>query len=318
MPLRYTLSPEMEKFVAKTRTFSVDSPDITVQRAAYSRMCGAFNPARPAGLTVEDFKLANVPVRSYRPHRLSLEHPTPCVLYLHGGGWVVGDLDSHDFLTASLAVDLNVVVIAVDYRLAPEAPFPAAFDDCLAVWHALQHHAARLDIDPCRVAIAGDSAGGNLAAAVCLALRDAGKSQPVGQALLYPGLGGADDLPSRSECHDAPLLSRDEILLYQHLYHGGYLRSAEISASPYASPLKAHDFKGLAPAFISVAHFDPLRDDGLVYERALRDAGVATQLHPGAGLIHGCLRGKGQVPEVDELYERLVEALLGFIRGPLL
>lgn len=311
MVTHYALSPEMAQFLAKTLSFSVDSPEIAAQRRSYSRMCEAFTPIRPSNLEVRDFTLAGVPVRSYRPHQLPIEHPAPCVLYLHGGGWVVGDLDSHDFLTAALAVDLNAVVIAVDYRLAPEHPFPAGFGDCLAVWHALQIQAQRLDIDPRRIAIAGDSAGGNLAAAVCLALRDAGERQPLGQALIYPGLGGGDDLPSRSECFDAPLLSTADLGFYRQLY----LRPDE--DSPYAMPLNATDFRGLAPAFIAVAQFDPLRDDGVCYERALREAGVTTEFDPGLGLIHGCLRGKGQVPEVDALYQRLVTALLGFLRKSL-
>lgn len=309
--MTYPLSPEMAIFIEKTLSFSVDSLEIAAQRRSYSRMCEAFTPTRPADLEVKDFRLADVSVRSYRPHHLSLEHPAPCVLYLHGGGWVVGDLDSHDFLTAALAVDLNAVVIAVDYRLAPEHPFPAGFGDCLAVWHALQIQAQRLDIDPHRIAIAGDSAGGNLAAAVCLALREAGERQPVGQALVYPGLGGADDLPSRRECSDAPLLSAADLGFYRQLY------MKEGERSPYAMPLQASDFRGLAPAFIAVAQFDPLRDDGVCYERALREAGVTTEFDPGLGLVHGSLRGKGQVPEVDALYQRLVTALLGFLRHSL-
>ncbi|NBB13325.1 alpha/beta hydrolase [Pseudomonas sp. SLFW] len=311
MPTEYPLSPEMALFIEKTLSFSVDSLEIPAQRRAYSRMCEAFTPTRPADLEVKDFQLAGVDVRCYRPHRISVEHPAPCVMYLHGGGWVVGDLDSHDFLTATLAVDLNAVVIAVDYRLAPEHPFPAGFEDCLEVWHALQIQAQRLDIDPQRIAIAGDSAGGNLAAAVCLALRDSGQRQPVGQTLIYPGLGGADDLPSRTECFDAPLLSTVDLGFYRQLY------LSEGERSPYAMPLNATDFRGLAPAFIAVAQFDPLRDDGVCYERALREAGVATEFDPGLGLVHGSLRGKGQVAEVDALYRRLVSALLGFLRRSL-
>lgn len=307
MPTQYSLSPEMAHFIEQSRSFSVDSPEIDTQRRSYSRMCQAFTPTRSAELEVKDFKLAGVSVRSYRPHRLSADQSVPCVLYLHGGGWVVGDLDSHDFLTAALAVDLNAVVIAVDYRLAPEHPFPAGLRDSLAVWHALQIQAGRLGIDPQRVAIAGDSAGGNLAAAVCLALRDAGERQPVGQALIYPGLGGADDLPSRTECFDAPLLSTADIAFYQQLY----LPQGE--RSPYALPLDATDFRGLAPAFVAVAQFDPLRDDGVCYERALREAGVATEFDSGLGLVHGSLRGKGRVLEVDAVYWRLVAALRGFI-----
>lgn len=311
MPESYLLPPEMSAFVTKTLSFSAASEDINEQRRAYSRMSEAFTPTRPAHLDVKDFALGGVAVRSYRPQRLSLEHPAPCVMYIHGGGWVVGDLDSHDFLTAALAADLNAVVVAVDYRLAPEHPFPAGFGDCLAVWHALQVSAQRLDIDPRRIAIAGDSAGGNLAAAVCLALRDSGERQPVGQALIYPELGGANDLPSRRECADAPLLSTDELAFYRQLY----MTPDEQSA--YARPLNAGDFHDLAPAFIAVAQFDPLRDDGVAYERALREAGVRTEFDPGLGLLHGSLRAKGQVPDVDALYQRLVSALLGFIRDPL-
>ena len=311
MPTHYPLSPEMAAFVARTLSFSVDSEDIPTQRRGYARMCKAFTPPRSAKLEVKDFTLAGVAVRSYRPRQLSLEHPAPCVVYLHGGGWVVGDLDSHDFLTAALAIDLNAVVIAVDYRLAPEYPFPAGFDDCLEVWHALQIQAQRLDIDPQRIAIAGDSAGGNLAAAVCLALRDAGEQQPAGQALIYPALGGADDLPSRIECFDAPLLATSELGLYERLY----LPTGERSG--YAMPLTAADFRGLAPTFIAVAQFDPLRDDGVCYEKALREAGVATEFDPGLGLVHGSIRAIGHAPEVDVVYRRLVSALLGFLRRSL-
>ena len=305
---RYPLSPEMDTFIRKTLSFSVDSQEMGAQRRAYLRMCKAFTPTRPANLDVRDFELAGVSVRSYRPHSRSPEHVAPCVLYLHGGGGVVGDLDSHDFITAALAVDLNAVIIAVDYRRAPEHPFPAGFGDCLAVWHALQVQAHRLDIDPHRIAIAGDSAGGQLAVAVCLALRDAGEHQPAGQALIYPELGGGDDLPSRTECFDAPLLSTLDIAFYRQLY----LPPEEQSS--YAMPLNATDFRGLAPAFIAVAQYDPLRDDGMCYEKALHRAGVATEFDPGRGLVHGSLRGKGHVPEVDVVYRRLVAALAGFLR----
>jgi acetyl esterase len=310
MHRHYPLSAELSRFVASTLSFTPDTPDIQGQRSAYSRMCQAFTPARPSALQVTDFELADVPVRSYRPASLSTLQPAPCILYLHGGGWVVGDLDSHDFITAALAVDLGCVVIAVDYRLAPEHPFPAAFDDCVAVWHAIQAQARWLEIDPDRVVVAGDSAGGNLAAALCLALRDAGQPQPRAQVLVYPGLGGAADLPSRSECADAPLLSSVDLDCYQALY----ISRREHLQSPYALPLLARDFSDLAPAFIAVAQFDPLRDDGVVYQQRLREAGVATSFHAGPGLVHGCLRAKGQVAEVDALYGQMIEALRGFLR----
>jgi acetyl esterase len=220
-------------------------------------------------------------------------------VYLHGGGWVVGDLDSHAFICAELASALGVLVIAVDYRLAPEHPFPAAFDDCLSVWRALRTGPFRLD--PARTLVAGDSAGGNLAAALCLALRDAGEPAPCAQVLIYPGLGGDRRLPSRSECVDAPLLSGSDL----DCYHGLYLRGIR-RPTAYAMPLLADDFSGLPPAWIAVAQFDPLRDDGVLYAERLNAAGVSATLYYGEGLVHGCLRARGQVTEVDRLYETLL------------
>ncbi|MEF9672318.1 alpha/beta hydrolase [Pseudomonas sp. PCH446] len=300
----YPLAPELSAFVAKTLDFNYPDSTINGLRNGYSEMCRAFTPARPANISVNEQLIGQVPVRQYRPTSATPADGWPCVVYLHGGGWVVGDLDSHDFITAELASLLNAVVIAVDYRLAPEHPFPAAFDDCLAVWRGLQASAATWQLDPQRMAVAGDSAGGNLAAAVCLALRDAGQAQPRLQALIYPGLGGDDRLPSRTECADAPLLSTSDV----HCYHALYL-PGPAKPSAYAMPLQATDLRGLAPAFIAVAQFDPLRDDGVQYSERLQAAGVGVDFHPGHGLVHGCLRARGIAPEVDRLYEKLLAAL---------
>ena len=300
----YRLSPELSAFVTQTLDFSYSDTSIHGQRLGYSTMCRAFTPARPADISISEQLIDQVPVRQYRPTSQTPVTGWPCVVYLHGGGWVVGNLDSHDFITAQLASQLNAVVIAVDYRLAPEHPFPAAFDDCLAVWRGLQTGAANAPLDPQRMAIAGDSAGGNLAAAVCLALRDAGQPQPRLQALIYPGLGGDDTLPSRIECANAPLLSTRDVHSYQALYLPG---SAKPSA--YAMPLQARDLRNLAPAFIAVAQFDPLRDDGMQYTERLEAADVAVDFHPGHGLVHGCLRARGLAPEVDLLYAKLLAAL---------
>lgn len=308
MNTHYPLTPELTAFVEKTQRLSSTATDFPGQRASYTRMSQAFDSARPGGLEVTDLQLADVPVRLYRPQNLEAQ-AAPCVVYLHGGGWIVGDLESHDFITAALAVDVGCVVIAVDYRLAPEHPFPAPFEDCVAVWHAVQAQADWLGVDTARIAVAGDSAGGTLAAALCLALRDGGHSQPQGQALIYPALGGADDLASRIECADAPLLSSAELDDCWALY----LSRPEDFQSPYAMPLLASDLSGLAPAFMGVAQFDPLRDDGVVYEQRLREAGVATVYDPGIGLVHGYLRAKGLAVEVDQSYERLVQALRGFL-----
>ncbi len=312
MDTRYPLSPELGAFVAKTESLASTATDFPGQRASYVRMAKAFDTARPDGLQITDLQLADVPVRCYRPDAsVGQAAAAPCVIYLHGGGWIVGDLDSHDFITAALAADTGCVVIAVDYRLAPEYPFPLPFDDCAAVWHAVQAQADWLGIDAAKVAVAGDSAGGQLAAALCLALRDAGSPQPKGQALLYPALGGSAALSSRHECSDAPLLSSAELDDCWALY----LQRPEDYQSAYAMPLLAEDFSALAPAYIAVAQFDPLRDDGVVYEQRLREAGVPTALDPGTGLVHGYIRALGLAPEVDQAYQRLVRALVGFVRN---
>ncbi|OLF53614.1 alpha/beta hydrolase [Pseudomonas chlororaphis] len=300
----YPLSPELAAFVERTLSFSSADSSFKGLRDNYSRMCRAFAPPRPDGLRVSDFSLAGVPARAYCPTRPMPADGWPCLLYLHGGGWVVGDLDSHDFITAYLAAQLQVLVIAVDYRLAPEQPFPAAFDDCLAAWRALQAGASPFALDKRRQLVIGDSAGGNLAAALCLALRDAGEPPPAAQALLYPGLGGSADLPSRRQCSDAPLLGSSDL----DSYHALYLPGPE-QRSPYARPLLADDFAGLPPAFIALAQFDPLRDDGELYHQRLLAAGGDSRLYPGLGLVHGCLRARGLAPEVDALYEALLDYL---------
>ena len=189
-------------------------------------------------------------------------------------------------------------MIAVNYRRAPEHPFPAAFDDCLKVWRALL--ARPFQLDPERTLVAGDSAGGNLAAALCLALRDAGEPLPCAQVLIYPGLGGDHRLPSRSECIDAPLLSSSDV----DCYHALYLQGTR-HPNAYAMPLLATDFSGLPPAWIAVAQFDPWRDDRVRYAGRPKAAGVAATLSVGEGLVPGCLRARGQVAEVDSLYETL-------------
>ncbi|EJM41498.1 esterase/lipase [Pseudomonas sp. GM33] len=298
----YPLSKEMTAFVEKTVSFNSTDSSLAGLRQAYSEMCRAFTPVRPAGLYVVDFELSGVAVRSYQPAASGAS----CIVYLHGGGWVVGDLDSHDFICAELASTLGVLVIAVDYRRAPEHPFPAAFDDCLKVWRALR--TGPFQLDPERMLVVGDSAGGNLAAALCLALRDAGEPLPCAQVLIYPGLGGDHRLPSRSECVDAPLLSSSDV----DCYHALYLRGTR-QPSAYAMPLLATDFRGLPPAWIAVAQFDPLRDDGVRYAERLNAAGGAATLYVGEGLVHGCLRARGQVAEVDELYQ----ALFGYLAAKL-
>ncbi|QBZ87496.1 alpha/beta hydrolase [Pseudomonas viciae] len=297
----YPLSEQMSAFIDKTLSFNTPDASLVGSRQAYSQMCRAFTPPCPEVLAVEDFQLAGVAVRAYHSRITAPPEGWPCILYLHGGGWVVGDLDSHDFICMELAATLGALVVAVDYRLAPEHPFPAAFKDCLAVWRHLA--AAPFAIDPHRRLVVGDSAGGNLAAALCLALRDAGQVLPRAQVLIYPALGGPAHLPSRHECADAPLLSSSDLERYQALYLSG------AQPSSLAMPLLADDLSGLPPALIIVAQWDPLRDDGVLYSERLNAAGVDAVLYVGGGLVHGCLRGRGQVPEVDQMYRTLLAYL---------
>ncbi|OPA95041.1 lipase [Pseudomonas fluorescens] len=297
----YPISPQLAAFIAKTEAFTSDDSSLAGLRQNYDRMCQAFTPPKPAGLHVSDCALGGVGVRSYLPAAEVPAEGWPCLLYMHGGGWAVGSLDSHDFICFELASALQVLVIAIDYRLAPEHPFPAAYEDCRAVWQAIQAGQGPHAINLQRLAVIGDSAGGNLAAALCLGLRDDGQALPSAQVLIYPGLGGPADLPSRRDCMDAPLLSTADTDCYLALYLSGTSQP-----SAYAMPLLAQSFAGLPKALIAVAQFDPLRDDGMLYAERLRAAGVETLLYPGKGLVHGCLRARGQVPEVDQLYDYLL------------
>ncbi|SET42853.1 MULTISPECIES: alpha/beta hydrolase [unclassified Pseudomonas] len=300
----YPISPELAAFVARTESFTSDDTSLAGLRNGYDRMCLAFTPPVPEGLTIADFSLAGVSVRSYLPTAPTPLDGWPCLLYMHGGGWVVGGLDSHDFICFELASTLQVLVIAIDYRLAPEHPFPAAYQDCRVVWQAIQAGQGPHAINRQRLVVIGDSAGGNLAAALCLGLRDDRQPLPLAQVLIYPGLGGPPDLPSRRDCADAPLLSSADTDCYLALYLQG-------SGKPiaYAMPLLANDFSGLPRALIAVAQFDPLRDDGMLYAERLQAAGVSTVLYPGKGLVHGCLRARRHVPEVDRLYDFLLDYL---------
>jgi len=300
----YPISPELAAFVEKTESFTSEDTSLAGLRNGYDRMCQAYTPPVPEGLTISDFSLAGVSVRSYLPTAPTPLDGWPCLLYMHGGGWVVGGLDSHDFICFELASTLQVLVIAIDYRLAPEHPFPAAYQDCRAVWQAIQAGQGPHAINLQRLVVIGDSAGGNLAAALCLGLRDDRQTLPLAQVLIYPGLGGPPDLPSRRDCADAPLLSSADTDSYLTLYLQGCGKP-----TPYAMPLLANDFSGLPRALIAVAQFDPLRDDGMLYAERLQAAGVSTVLYPGKGLVHGCLRARRHVPEVDRLYDFLLDYL---------
>jgi len=225
-----------------------------------------------------------------RVYRVSAE-TSPTVVFFHGGGWVAGDLETHDRQARLLAIETGAVVVSVDYRRPPETRFPGAFEDGFAATRDVIARIAEFGGDAARVGVAGDSAGGNLAAAVAIACRDAGINLAA-QLLVYPVTdvaGNYADLnenarfPSRTENAEGYFLSR----AVMEWFAGHYLDDARHGADWRVSPLRAKSLAGLAPAIVCTAWFDPLRDEGKAYADALAAAGVATRYYHGAGLIHG-------------------------------
>lgn len=217
--------------------------------------------------------------RVYRP---LLEGPTPTVMLFHGGGWVVGDLDTHDHLARSICRDCAVVVVSIDYRLAPAAPFPAAVDDALAATRWVVSRLDELGGDD-RLAVAGDSAGGNLAAVVAQQLRDDAGPALAGQFLIYPATDLAGHYPSRRENAQGYFLD----LPTMRWFTDHYAPDADLHTDPRLSPLRHHDLSGLPPTVIVTAHYDPLRDEGEAYADALAEAGVSVEVRRFEGMIHG-------------------------------
>lgn len=251
-------------------------------RAAYRDRRGFAQPEPPAVGSVRDLRAGDLPLRLVRPAGLPDDAVLPLLVYFHGGGWVIGDLDTHDVLCRSLAAGAGCAVLAVDYRLGPEHRFPAAVHDGVAALRYAQAEAAALGIDPARIAVGGDSAGGNLAAVVCLLQRDAGLPAPVFQLLIYPATDMRAVAPSHARNGQGYLLTADSIAYYRAHYMG------DASWSDWrASPLLAPDLARLPPALVLTAGFDPLRDEGRQYADALSAAGNRAQYVCFERQIHG-------------------------------
>lgn len=249
----------------------------------------------------EDHLIAGALARVYVP-RATGRDPLPVMVYLHGGGWAVGNLRSHDRFCRRLAADVGQVVVAVDYPLAPERPYPAALEVAVAAVRWARAHAALFGGDPDRVAIGGDSAGGNLSAAACLRLRDLGDPAPAFQLLLYPAL----DLRCLTASYDA--LGEGYLLTKQSIqwYLGHYGASP---TDPRASVLLEPDLGGLPAAIIVTAGFDPLRDDGEQYVERLRQADVGVTFLPFPGQIHGFVNMDGAIPSADRATAQVLDAV---------
>jgi acetyl esterase len=209
--------------------------------------------------------------------------PQPLLVYYHGGGWVIGDLETHDGVCRFLAAHAGCRVLSIDYRLAPEHPFPAPVEDAFAAFNWAAEHAADLGADPTRIAVGGDSAGANLSTGVCLQARDRGGPRPAMQLLLYPPTDVVGEQPSRETFAEGFLLTRNDMRWFED----NYLPNGCDPADPRASMMRARDVSGLPPAHVATAGFDPLRDEGEVYAGRMREAGVKVALQRYPGLIHG-------------------------------
>jgi acetyl esterase len=252
-----------------------------------------------------------IALRIYWPPRDHLqpgdgEAPLPVIVFFHGGGFALGDLDTHDALARAHAIGADAVVVSVEYRLAPEHPYPAAVDDAWAATRWVAEHAAQLGADPARLAVAGDSAGGNLAAVVAQLARDAGGPPIVFQLLWYPATTWDFTLPSFTENAAAPILDRDAIEVFSRWY-AGHVDPNDLL--PTLAPARADSLAGLPPAYITVAGHDPLRDDGARYAELLSAAGVPVDLHTAETLVHGYAGFAVVVPAAAEAVDRALHAL---------
>ena len=284
-----------------TRLPAVPLLDPVVQRFGRS-LFGTPRPDVSIGDTTVGGAVGELPARTYRPRRLSAD--APVVVWFHGGGWVLGGPAQYDWVCTSIAEDAGAVVVSVDYRKAPEHPAPAAVDDAVAATRWVAANAGSLGASGPLV-VAGDSAGGNLAALVAVAARDAGDLELAGQALVYPGTDLTSSFSSIRELADAPILTRDDIDAF--LAH--YLADGIAGDDPRVSPWFVEDLTGLAPALVQTAEHDPLRDEGTAYADRLAEAGVPTRHTRYVGVPHGFLSLPGICPVAHQALAELVDVV---------
>ncbi len=259
--------------------------------------------------SVRDLHFDSVPVRVYTP---SETRPLPALVFFHGGGWVKGSVQSHDVACRALANGASCVVVSVDYRLAPEHKFPAAIDDAFSAVRFVFEHAAELGIDPERIAVGGDSAGGNLTAAVTLLARENAGPPLVHQLLIYPATDYNLETASYLANADGFNLTRESMRFYwRH-----YLNSDADADDPRASPLRAERFDGLPPALVITAEFDPLLDEGRAYASRLSSAGVPVTYSEYAGQIHGFFTSAGVIDKGKAAVAEAASALRAAFAAP--
>jgi len=301
------IDPQLVPFIARLDEAwpePVLSLPVDVWRERVERLSAAARAPYPDGLDVET-RLIDGPrpvrVRIYRPRSAQ---PLPALVYMHGGGWVIGSIDSHDSVTAAIAADTPCIVISVDYVRAPEQPFPAPMDDCRAVVAWTFGNAESIGIDPARIFVGGDSAGGNLAAAMTIAFRN-GPMRLCGQLLIYPCVDVDFERASYRSEANAPYLKAAEMIWFWDQY----CPDARQRENPLAVPMRCEDLSNLPPAFVVVAEHDPLRDDGHAYADRLTAAGVPVTFRPGLGLIHGFVRARALCGAAQAEHEAMTQWL---------
>jgi acetyl esterase len=293
--------PEVLAFIAKTEASYPANANVATaeeNRRYYDAMCAVFRQPRPPSVAVRDGILGGVRIRHYRP--AGMRDSGPAIVYLHGGGLVVGSLESHDDICAEIAQGAGMAVTAVDYRLAPEHPWPSQLDDVEAVWRQLAARTGRL------IAV-GDSAGANLCAGLSLRLRRLGGPMPIAQVLIYPGLGGEATSLSYIENGDAPLLRTTDVLAYRDA--AVHEASSQVEIAELA-PLMAADFGGLPASWVFTADVDPLRDDGEAYVQCLHAQGIKAVWRNHDQLVHGHLRGRTMSRRIRAAFDEIITAIV--------
>jgi acetyl esterase len=307
-----TYAPGIEEFVERSN--KAMPPDfylrpVAEQRALYRRLTVEFPYDLPDGVDIADDVLTHdgrsVTVRVYRPRERA---GRGVLLYIRGGGFVVGDLETHNSVVAELAVHSGLTTVAVDFRMAPENPFPACLEDCYTALCALAGSPDALDVDPERIVVCGDSSGGNMSVVLCMMARDRGGPRIAGQAPISPVL---DFTRWRHGGDDAPLLTGGEM----EYYTACYCPDPDDARSAYVSPLLSGTFHDLPPAYIMAAELDSLLSDSTLYAQALRDHGTKVEIVVEPGLVHAAVRARALAPAVEDAWRRYCAAAAGLAGG---
>lgn len=280
-----------------------------VARRLYHDTRSATSPPQPemgaVFLTLAPGRAGPLPLRVYRPVGAAKDEILPALVYYHGGGWVIGDLDTHDVICRELANGSRCMVLSVEYRLAPEARFPAAVEDCIAATRYIAAHADKLGVDPMRIAVGGDSAGGNLAAVVCLDARETRIAMPCFQLLIYPATDQRSGHASHERNAEGYLLT-GKVMNY---FRGHYLPNEADWLDWRASPLLAASLTELPPAYVITAGYDPLVDEGRAYAERLASEGVKVQYREYPDMVHGFLLMGGVLDTANQAVAECCAAL---------